>query len=277
MAPPKPRKPKPEHAKPPSQAEQRRMLKRQEEYEDLATRQVEMGAKAGGGFAKIGAHEAIKQVFSGRIADVARLAQHWPQDLAKKYIGELEALLKKRIKDPKLAAEVAGAVANGKLTKEILQKLTPALQDKVKKLVSDRWDSIRTAFWRRVYNDKALRNELKAMNIKFKPSLRPGSAPYFVLGDKQIKLSIDHIARKVENPLQAFSSDNLRVLTSRDNSVLKEGLVRDIQADLSMGLDEYAALPNQSPKLPNQLAKDLGDTIDKLPTDDDLWRGTFNP
>jgi hypothetical protein len=97
------------------------------------------------------------------------------------------------------------------------------------------------------------------------------------VGEKDLQLTLDHISRKVENPLEAFSPANLRPATPRDNSSLEESLVEDITKMTGLTLDEFNKLPSQSPRLPRALAHELGRVLDEMALEDDLFRGDFLP
>ena len=235
-----------------------------------ATAVVELGNRVGPKFGKIAGREAIRRLFTGKLSDFSRLEQHWPNKLANQYVNEIEHLIKDGVKDPKLAQEVAQAFTLKKVDSNLLNKLPKDLQGQVKSLVNKRWNYIREVFWRSVYDDKALVVELEKIGMTFAGR---GRAPVLDVGGTKIKITLDHIARKVENPLQAFDSQNLRALTSRDNSVQKEGLVRHIKELTGLNLDEFNALGSAAERLPKELAEELGKIIDELPNEDDLFRG----
>ncbi len=100
-----------------------------------------------------------------------------------------------------------------------------------------------------------------------------GRSPVLEIGGKKLKITLDHIGRKVENPLEAFDPQNLRALTSRDNSVVKEGLVRNIKELTGLSLDEFNALGRGAERLSKEMADELGKVLEKLPNEDDLFRG----
>ena len=68
---------------------------------------------------------------------------------------------------------------------------------------------------------------------------------------------------------------NLRPMTPRDNSSLKESLVKDIKEMTGLSLDEFNKLSPQRQGLTKEkeLADELGRVLDEMPLEDDLLRG----
>lgn len=239
----------------------------------LADIEVELGKKSGGLFARIKGTEAYRRLFANkfRLSDFDRLAQHWPQQLARQYVDEIQKLILNGVKqDSKLAQEVAEAFARNKVDAALLNRLPKSLQSEVKNFVNKRWDTIREAFWRNVFDDPGLVDSLKKIGITFPGR---GRTPVLEIGGKKLKITLDHIARKVENPLEAFDPKNLRTLSSRDNSVVKEALVRNIEQLTGLNLDKFNALGRDAERLPKEIADELGKILDALPNDEDLFRG----
>jgi hypothetical protein len=236
----------------------------------LAKVEVELGNSIGKRFAKISGYEACRRLFHDKLSDFARLTRHWPQHLAQKYVDEIQKLILRKVKDPKLAKEFRESFAANKVNSQLLNKLPEAIRKDIKSFVTERWNTIREAFWRNVYDDRELVAELKKIGMTFE---KPGNAPVLEIGGHKIKITLDHISRKVENPLEAFDPKNLRALTSKDNSVAKEGLVKHIKDITDLNLDEFNALGREAEHIPKEFAKEFGILLDSLPYEDDLWHG----
>jgi hypothetical protein len=236
----------------------------------LAGVTVKLGARRGTTYEEANGLEAVEQLFKGKLSEFPRLAEHWPVERAKQYVAEIQKLMIDRLKRTKLGQEVAIAFQENRVDAALLNQLPADLRADIKAAVVKRWDAIREAFWKNVYDDKELAGELKNIGMTF---ANRGNAPVLGIGGQDLKITLDHIARKVENPLEAFSADNLRALISRDNSVLKEGLVRNINKLTGLNLDEFQALGPTSERLPPELAEELGRVLDALPSEDDLFRG----
>lgn len=77
----------------------------------------------------------------------------------------------------------------------------------------------RRRFWAAARGDPAVRALLDTMNAQFFG--KPGSAPWIVLPDgTRMQLTIDHIIERQTDPMRALSSDNLRLSTRLENTVV---------------------------------------------------------
>jgi hypothetical protein len=258
--------------------EQEQILAHEAELKKLNKKKVRLGNKEGKSFENLSGMEAVKKLFRDTIAQIPRLAQHWPEHLKKRYVDEIKAAIETGLQNNlKLWNQVKKKLDKNILDQDVLNSLPQALRQKIRKIVVDRWDSIRNAFWKSVQADKDLVEELEEIGIKFEGK-SAGSAPDMKLADIKMKCSLDHVKRKVENPLEAFSADNLRILTGRDNSVLKEGIVRNIRKTTGLDLDTYSA--NKSwgrDKVPKEYKEGLAETLDAAPEEGDIWRSFEDP
>jgi len=185
------------------------LLKLEEALAELANVMVRLGAGKAKSFEQITAAEACKRLFSQTLSSIPRLAAHWPKDLAKQYVEEIKAAIMDGVKRSKVAQEIANDLAKGRLSRELLEKLPQNLRNKVKGMVEARWDTIRTAFWRNVVDDAELLGELEKMGMKFG---KRGAAPVLKIGGKELKITLDHVARKVENRGKSSRCDFARKL-----------------------------------------------------------------
>lgn len=246
----------------------------------LAQVTVALGQRVKGKFESLSGAEAVRRLYRNRLSEFPRLAQHWPKQDARAYVAEIQRLIMDRVKNNrKLAQEFAIAFqpnradpeAVGRLTAELLNRLPVAVRREIKKTVMARWNKIRETFWRNVHDDPGLVAELQKLGITFPGR---GRAPVLRVGGKDLQITLDHISRKVENPLEAFNPANLRPMTPRENSSLKESLVKDIKEMTGLSLDEFNRLsPSQG--LPKELADELGKVLDEMSLEDDLFRGDF--
>jgi hypothetical protein len=248
-----------------SRAEWKALLALEHELAELANVKVALGQLGRKGFAEIEGGEALKQLFSQTLSELPRMAGHWPVKLEKRYTAEVKQLILKGSARTKLADDVARQLARGALKPETLERLPKRLRQKVQDLVETRHDTIREAFWRNIFDDVALKTELKKIGIHLPKRKR---AAVLRIGEHKITITLDHVARKVEHPLEAFSPANLIAATTKANSVQKEQLVTILRKAYDKSVDEFAALGRQTFKglaAEPQLAKELGDAIDRLP------------
>ena len=244
------------------------LMKLERALAGLADMEVKLGGLAGHDFAKITGDEAVKQLFSRRLSQLPRLAQHWPEDLAKRYVDELRDLISKRVTRLKDAKPILAELKYGTLSKQTMKKLPDKLQTDVKRLIEERWKTIRTAFWRNVYDDRQLVGELNRIGLRF---AKRGNVPVMEIGGHKLTITLDHVARKVENPFEAFLKENLVAATSMENSAQKEQLAALINHVYEMSVDEFAAHGLQP--LPKDIAAGLGEALDKLAVADDVFAG----
>jgi hypothetical protein len=138
--------------------------------------------------------DTIVLLFGGSIVKFSKLARHWPRKLEERYLKELSKL-----------------------------KAGGANKAEIDKFVEDRWGTLRETFWKNVWKDKELVAELKKIGIYVQ---KGGKAPKLKLpGIKEkVTLNLDHINRKIDHPREAFSIENIRLATPKENSGLKEAL-----------------------------------------------------
>lgn len=254
----------------------------------LANVTVALGQKVKGRFESLSGIEAVRRLFRNRISESPALLQHWPRQDAKAYVAEIQRILldgarndRKLLQDLHIAFQSnrADPESVGRLTAELLKRLPTAVRRQVKKTVLARWNTIRETFWTRVHDDVALRDELAKLGITF-PGV--GRAPVLRIGDKDLQITLDHISRKVENPLEAFNPANLRPMTPIDNSALKESLVWDIRKMTGLSFDEFNRLGGKMPPLTKKQADEvkkaldeMGKILDDIGVDGALISGTF--
>lgn len=146
------------------------------------------------GSGKLNGINAISQLFGENLSVFSRLAKHWPQEYAENFVKELKALMKKGARD--------------KVIKEFVKK---------------KWKNARTQFWKNVWADKDLVKDLKSIGIHVRSR---GRAALIDMPGSRVRVTLDHIQRKVQYPEDALSIQNLRFATTRDNTVVKEFLER---------------------------------------------------
>ncbi|SCZ01311.1 hypothetical protein [Microvirga guangxiensis] len=258
--------------------QEKQILAHEVELKKLSKRKVRLGNRKGKSFDRLSGVEAVKKLFRDKISEIPRIAQHWPKNLQKQYVDEIKTAIKNGLQhNPKLWNEVKKKLDKNILDQDVLNLLPHALRKEIKGIVKKRWDDIRKAFWKSVRSDNALVKELKELGIRFEGT-SAGSAPDLTLAGVKMKCSLDHVKRKVENPLEAFSADNLRILTGRDNSVLKEGIVRNIRKTTDLDLDAYSANTMWGKdKVPKEYKKGLADVLNDAPEEGDIWRSFEDP
>jgi hypothetical protein len=144
--------------------------------------------------------ETASLLFGGNLATFSKIAQHWPQELAKKYLNGLKNLREHLRK---------------------LKKTEEEIKEETKKFVENRWDTIRENFYKNIWKDKELVKELKKIGIIVRSG---GRAPLLKIPGGKFVINLDHIRRKIEYPRDAFKLKNLRFATPLENSGLKEAL-----------------------------------------------------
>lgn len=233
------------------------------EFKNLGKIEVNLGKVLKG-------DEAIKSLFKNKLSDISGISKHWPEELAAQHRNEIESFILSNIRDAKLRDQFVAALKNRSLKPDLLNKLPEDTNKALGKLVEARWKTLRESFWTKIYDDKSLIDELSKINIRI---AKRGNAPTLSLWGKKIKLNLDHNARKIDDPMFAFSKENMRILTPLDNSVLKESLVkdfRDLTGQLNMSSEEFLSLVEK--ELPYDFRAGLKSVLDTLPFEDPNFR-----
>lgn len=244
---------------------------------------VALGRMVKGKFEGLNGLEAIRRLFHkhNRLSSHPALAKHWPKEDARNHVYEIQHLILEGAKDNrKLLQEFHIAFqpirtdpeSVGRLSAALLNRLPAAVREKIRNTVLARWNTIREKFWRNVYDDVALREELAKLGITFP---KRGNVPVLRVGERELQITLDHISRKVDNPLEAFNMTNLRPMAWRENSFVKDSLVQDLRRMTGKGFDEVNRLPGKPPPLPKELADDAAKVFDDITLESDLFRGDF--
>jgi hypothetical protein len=116
-----------------------------------------------------------------------------------------------------------------------------------------------------VFKDKGLRIELEKLGIKFK---NIGNTPVLRIGNIELKITLDHTARKVEFPMEAFSAKNLTAATFLDNTKLKEAVV--------VNLEELGAEISKTQPQDNEIIAYFTELARRAKRIDDIFAATFD-
>jgi hypothetical protein len=126
--------------------------------------------------------------------------------------------------------------------------------DEAYELAASAYNRVRRGFWRRVQGDDTMRQAIEAAGLRFD---RPGTAPYLVRADgSKVIVTLEHLARKVDDPLRAVDPENLLLSLKPENTVYMEAIRRETRKAL-----ERVAPESGVTEWPTE---DLGTTAERL-------------